>query len=206
MISAIMMNGTGYDGARTHNGAAELQILECSDLKYAQRPSSSHSIALNMQYSTACDWLANSCESILDISQSYASGFTVTLRRFLRDPLGILGIQWQSMPNNLNKNEVVWQTSANYALGLNNHDRIQPISGSYAGHPDHNEVRGPVRGGEDAADRISGAIRPGNAAEPLHPQAGAGVRVVDADRRVPRGIVPVRGGSGAIGDGREAMA
>ena len=206
MTSAMMMNGTGYGGARILNGAAEIQILECSDLKYAQRPSLSHSIALKMQYSTACDWLANSCESILDISQSYASGFTVTLRRFLRDPLGILGIQWQSMPNNLNKNEVVWQTSANYAIGLNNHDRAQPISGSYAGHPDHHQVRGPVRGGEDAADRVSGAHRPGDAAEPLHPQAGAGVRIPHADRRVPRGIIPVRGGSGAIGDGREVAA
>ena len=130
MSSAMKINGIGIAGERTHNGMSELQILECSDLKYAQRPSLSHSIALNMQYSTACDWFAKSCASIFDISHSYASGLTVTFRRILRDPLGILGIQCQSMPNNLNMNDVVWHTSANNALGLNNHDRKQPISES----------------------------------------------------------------------------
>ena len=130
MSSAMKINGTVDHGARTHNGMPELHILECSDLKSAQRPALSHSIALNMQYSTACDWFAKSCASIFDISHSYASGLTVTFRRILRDPLGILGIQCQSMPNNLNMNDVVWQTNANNALGLNNHDRNQPISES----------------------------------------------------------------------------
>lgn len=172
MISEMMINGTGVDGARNQNGATGLQILECSDLRFAQRPSFSHSIALNMQYSTACDWFANSCESILDINQSYASGFTVTLRRFLREPLGILGIQWQSMPNNLNINGVVWQTSANNALGLNNHDRRQPTSGSY-GASDDNEVGVPDDGEPIGTGGVPGALHAG-AAGPFDSRIGSG--------------------------------
>lgn len=136
------------------NGAPESQVLECSDLNTIQRPSLSHSIALKMQYSTACDWLAKSCDSILDMSHSYASGLTVTLSRIFRVPLGILGILCEYMPNKLNKNHVVWQISANNALGLNNHDREQPISERYVRqllrrHPEASGDRGDAHGPED---------------------------------------------------------
>lgn len=90
-----------------HNGAAETEILESSVLGMSQCPSLSHSIALKMQNSTAWDWLAKSCESIFDINHSYAAGSTVTLRRILRVPLGIRGIQGQCMPNNLRKRAVM---------------------------------------------------------------------------------------------------
>ena len=189
------------DGAygTTHNGVTEHILLESSDLKRAQCPSFSHSIALKMQNSTACDWFANSCESIFDISHSYASGFTVTLRRILRDPLGILGIQCQSMPNNLNINEVVWQTTAYIAAGLNNHGRMQSISGSYAGDQDDKEVCGDPNGREQHTDCVSGAEHPCCSSGFTGPFSGAGVRIAHEEGRFRSGIDAVRAVTGVRG-------
>ncbi len=201
MISAIMMNGTGYGGARIHNGATENESFgRGTPNSQGLSPLSSACLYLRMQSSTPCDILAKSLDSTFFSRYSINSGGNVTVM------YGFRAIYDKILQCLINSRNVVSYSVRQNLTGVPQHDRIQPISGSYAGHPDHNEVRGPVRGGEDAADRISGAIRPGDAAEPLHPQAGAGVRVADADRRVPRGIIPVRGGSGAIGDGREAMA
>lgn len=199
MTSAMMMNGTGYGGVRTHNGQSpfnfgmsHLNHGDCSPLFLYQY----------RQASTAWERLANTFSSIIRSIQSRSSCSMVTLIRGLFST-----IEYDSIiSNNINISEMNVAVIGLNPIGVTTNDRTQPISGSYAGHPDHNEVRGPVRGGEDAADRVSGAHRPGDAAEPLHPQAGAGVRVADADRRVPRGIIPVRGGSGAIGDGREVAA
>lgn len=114
-----------------HNGAAETEILESSVLGMSQCPSFSHSIALKMQNSTAWDWLAKSCESIFDINHSYAAGSTVTLRRILRVPLGIRGIQGQCMPNNLRKRAVM------------THAEIV-ITGTAYGGCEYNEGKGPI--------------------------------------------------------------
>ena len=199
MTSAMMMNGTGYGGARSHNGQSpfnfgmsHLNHGDCSPLFLYQY----------RQASTAWERLANTFSSIIRSIQSRSSCSMVTLMR------GLLStIEYDSIiSNNINISEMNVAVIGLNPIGVTTNDRIQPISGSYAGHPDHHQVRGPVRGGEDAADRVSGAHRPGDAAEPLHPQAGAGVRIPHADRRVPRGIIPVRGGSGAIGDGREVAA
>lgn len=124
-------------GARKNDEVPELKFLECSILKNAQGLSLfSDSITLKMQNSTACDWLAKACSLILAITQSKASGSTVTFRRFLRVPFGERGIQSQSLPNNLNMNQVIGQTSANNALGLSDNDKHTPNSGSPGRHRD----------------------------------------------------------------------
>lgn len=203
MTSAMMMNGAGYGGARTHNEAAEVEILRIGLPKIPQglSPRSSACLYLRTQTSTPCAIFAKSLFSTFDWRYSINSRGRVIVIETLLRAMHILNVQTMLNMCNLNMSN-----AHSKCAGRPRYARTQPISGSYAGHPDNHQVRGPVRGGEDAADRISGAHRPGDAAEPLHPQAGAGVRVPHADRRVPRGIIPVRGGSGAIGDGREVAA
>lgn len=156
-------NRTPYGSAKVNNEAAGLYFFRCSNLKSAQGLSFSNSIALKMQNSTACDWFANEWFSIFDINQSKATGSTVTFRRFLRVPFGKRGIQCQFMPNNLNIDKLVCQTSANNALGLSNHENRYSISDS-AGrtdevHCDHRTERGNHSAGQD--DPGSNPFRPG---------------------------------------------
>ena len=116
-----------------NNGACEVEFLRNVTPKSPQglSPLSAFS-ARKIQNSTPCDWFAKVWSSTLEISQLYASGSTVTLRRILRSESDFLAIICNFITHqHINNHNVVCALIAEYAIGVTKDGRKQAISGRF---------------------------------------------------------------------------
>lgn len=167
MTSEMMINGTGVDGASTHNerssldfGLSHLIHGDCSPLFLYQY----------RQASTAWERLAKTFSSIIVSIQSRRSCSMVTLIRGLFST-----IEYDSIiPENINIGMMNVTLIGFNPIGVTTNERRQPISGSY-GAPDDNEVGVPDDGELFGAGGVPGAIHAG-VAGPFRTHIGSGSR------------------------------
>ena len=170
MSSAMKINGTVNHGARTHNGATEVEFLRIGLPKIPQglSPLSSACLYLRTQTSTPCAMFAKSLFSTFDWRYSINSGGRVIVIETLLRAMHILDVH--TILNMCNCN---MSNAHSKCAGRPRYARTQPISGSH-GSSDDLEVSSPDDGRQIGAGGVLGSVH-SRSAGAFRPRTRAGI-------------------------------